>query len=441
MSGPIRTHGIHQDPLIPPVNPVHFSVFDQIESGHALQINESITSSNGKYKLLMQSDRNLVLYRQSDSFALWSTGTNGTNAGKAVMGADGNFFLSILAIVRGGQGVAWQSKTTGHPGAFLKLQNDGNLVILYNGIAIWDIAAHQRAIAAEKINEFHRRTGRNFGPLGFPIGDIVRLPDGRYEQNYQLGVTRINNTSFLPESFTKYEAEVTLSAVKCFGTDDPSGTDETFVIISLISMNPNFDGTDKLVQTMRTEIKNDVNEGAVIFTNQTIGNVSGFPGSGIKIHVAIFDHESGDADQLKNKINEILEDAARKGASALAGAAAADDPKLAGPIGDVVDFEIAGVKPFKILTLGIADLITDILSDDLIDEHDFYIPAETIVDFADDSTKFNASLRISPDVQADIKLNWPQKPEDEYLFSNGDGSYKIYFKITGFEIVRPLERP
>lgn len=295
------------------------------------------------------------------------------------------------------------------------------------------------AIAASKISEFYRRTGRNFGPLGVPVSGLNRQPNGSYVQDFQLGNIQLANFDAVPTSVKKIQARVIVSAVKCFGTEDPGGTDETYVVVSIINVNPNDTGVDSLVTTVRTEINNNVNAGNVIFQARTIGPELGtaFPGSGIRLHVAIFDHENGDADEIRNKIQAVLNDGAKKGAAALAGAAAADDPKLAGAAGDIVDFEIGGVKPFKILTAGLADLLTNLLADDLIGEHDFFIPAAKIAEWAIPATdnpekfpNFEASFRTLPDVLGpSIQFNWPQKVEDEVLFGEGGGSYKIYFTI------------
>jgi hypothetical protein len=303
-------------------------------------------------------------------------------------------------------------------------------------------------IAAYLISDHHRRTGRAFGPLGATIGSVKKRPDGSYEQSYELGIAELGDIfQGQTRSITKVKAGVTLAAVKCFDTDDPSGTDEIFVIVSLINVNPNADRTDSLVFTNRMEITK-VEEDNVFFEARTLGPETGtaFPGSGIRIHVAIFDHENGDADELRNKIQAFLDEAAKKAAGALAGAAAADDPQLAGAAGDVIDFEVGGVKPFKILTLGLADLITKLLADDLIGEHEFVVPTSVFVEWAssfDEATQsfptWEASFRGSPDLPSRIRFNWPQKAEDEFMFSGGGGNYKVYFKITPIIVVEPLE--
>lgn len=88
-----------------------------------LNVNDSLTSTNGDFRLVMQGDGNLVLYRLSDSTALWSTQTQGNAGAEAVMQGDGN-----LVVYKNGVAL-WESNTDGYPMSFLNMQNDGNLVI------------------------------------------------------------------------------------------------------------------------------------------------------------------------------------------------------------------------------------------------------------------------------------------------------------------------
>jgi hypothetical protein len=296
----------------------------------------------------------------------------------------------------------------------------------------------RRQISRALIMHHHLRTGGSLGPLGPPVGGLVQ-DIGSNRQDYQLGSIRLNDANGTLEAFTKYDVEVKLSAVKCFGTEDPSGTDEAYLVLSLASINPNFGGVDQLVHTMRTEIINEVKGGLVFLKHTMIGTLHAFPGSGIRIYVAVFDHEHGDADDLRDKIHAAVEDAAKKGAQLIAGAAASGNQQLAGPVGDVIEFEVGGVKPFKILSLGLASLLADILGDNKIDEHEFVIPAQNIVDISNPAA-FQASFRRHPDIlDADVQFNWPRTDADEFLFSGGGGSYKVYFTITPLKIERPLE--
>jgi len=86
-------------------------------------------------------------------------------------------------------------------------------------------------------------------------------------------------------------------------------------------------------------------------------------------------------------------------------------------------------------------LISKALADDLIDEKSFFIPAANIVDLSD-PVKFAGSIRKSPELPFDVQLNWPPDPADEqkpdFMFTDGKGSYKVYFLIKGGKITFPV---
>lgn len=93
---------------------------------------QKLTSCNGGYALVMQSDSNLVLYKAGGT-PIWASGTWNKAIRAAVMQSDGNF------VEYNTSGVArWASNTNGNPGATLKLQDDGDLVILSStGALLW----------------------------------------------------------------------------------------------------------------------------------------------------------------------------------------------------------------------------------------------------------------------------------------------------------------
>lgn len=97
-------------------------------------------SPNGKYKLQYQADNNLVLVRTIDNKVLWSSKTvsiiNSIYGYAVIMQKDGNLTISrgdIYSCMRYGEcqwmTTTWSTKTGGHPGAYLRVQNDGNVVI------------------------------------------------------------------------------------------------------------------------------------------------------------------------------------------------------------------------------------------------------------------------------------------------------------------------
>ena len=80
---------------------------DTLDAGESLESGQALTSANGRYTLVMQTDGNLVLYRR-DGVPVWESGT------------------------------------AGNPGAYLEVENlqfgyDTGAVTIYslNGIVLW----------------------------------------------------------------------------------------------------------------------------------------------------------------------------------------------------------------------------------------------------------------------------------------------------------------
>lgn len=95
-----------------------------LSAGQELAVGGQLLAPNGKAKLVMQSDGNLVVYRtKGPDPALWGAGTENSGAVRAVMQDDGNFVLynPVSAV--------WHTQTDGNPGAWVQIQDDGNLVV------------------------------------------------------------------------------------------------------------------------------------------------------------------------------------------------------------------------------------------------------------------------------------------------------------------------
>jgi hypothetical protein len=107
---------------------------DRLQPGQRLEVDGQLMSANGRARLVMQGDGNLVLYRTDDDHALWASGTDGKPVAYTIMQGDGN----LVSYSAEGD-YYWDSATDGHPGAWLILQNDGNLVIYdANHNWLWD---------------------------------------------------------------------------------------------------------------------------------------------------------------------------------------------------------------------------------------------------------------------------------------------------------------
>lgn len=96
-----------------------------LEGGRTLTAEQYMISEGGQYKLIMQTDGNLVEYFGSK--ALWSSNTSGTG-NYATMQTDGNF-----VVYNSGNTALFTTGSSGNAGARLTLQPDGNLVVYPSG--------------------------------------------------------------------------------------------------------------------------------------------------------------------------------------------------------------------------------------------------------------------------------------------------------------------
>ncbi len=92
-------------------------------AGASLHDGSSLTSPNGVYSLDMQTDGNLVLYWEGK--AIWASRTPHHPGDFAILQTDGNF------VVYQGRRALWSSQSArgGKSAYYLRLQNDGNLVV------------------------------------------------------------------------------------------------------------------------------------------------------------------------------------------------------------------------------------------------------------------------------------------------------------------------
>ncbi|GAB3849585.1 cellulase family glycosylhydrolase [Dactylosporangium cerinum] len=109
----------------------------RLNAGAQLTGGQSLTSPNGRFRLTMQSDGNLVIY--DNNAAIWATGTWNLPADRKPtrvdMQSDGN-----LVLYNNANQPAWASGSwgSGRVDPFLEMQDDGNLVIYHNGRApLW----------------------------------------------------------------------------------------------------------------------------------------------------------------------------------------------------------------------------------------------------------------------------------------------------------------
>jgi hypothetical protein len=99
--------------------------------GGSIAPDTGLTSCDGRFTLVAQSDGNLVLY-QSDVGALWHTQTVGNTMGGLWMQEDGNLVLYDASGTP-----LWHTSTHGQSGSWLAVQDDGNVVLYRGAEALW----------------------------------------------------------------------------------------------------------------------------------------------------------------------------------------------------------------------------------------------------------------------------------------------------------------
>ncbi len=102
---------------------------DTLGVSRVLRRNMYLSSADGRYRLWLQGDGNIVLYGPSGR-ALWAN--NRLTTDMLIMQGDGN----LVGYSNAG-GSTWASNTTGSGGNRLVVQNDGNLVIYSATRAVW----------------------------------------------------------------------------------------------------------------------------------------------------------------------------------------------------------------------------------------------------------------------------------------------------------------
>lgn len=102
--------------------------------GEQLSNGQARFSSDGRFHFEMQNDGNIVLYEFATGRVVWALGSNDPNVTglpqRVVMHNNGELILYVTR--SGSEHPRWTSGTGGHPGAYLKIQDDGRLV-MYQG--------------------------------------------------------------------------------------------------------------------------------------------------------------------------------------------------------------------------------------------------------------------------------------------------------------------
>jgi hypothetical protein len=120
--------------------PVTVTSGSQLRQNQVLPAGATLYAPDGRARLVMQGDGNLVLYRIPDDYVIWASDTNGIGVVQAYMQYDGN-----LVLQRSDGSPVGASATDGHPGAALVAQRDRILIDDY-GMTIWQRPSPSRGM-------------------------------------------------------------------------------------------------------------------------------------------------------------------------------------------------------------------------------------------------------------------------------------------------------
>ncbi|WP_155624741.1 protease pro-enzyme activation domain-containing protein [Burkholderia vietnamiensis] len=124
-----------------PTSPIYGG---NVNAGTVLKPGQIVYSASSTHKLVMQGDGNLVLYNALNGTAVWNSGTYGNAGAYAVLQTDGNF------VIYGPSGNAlWSTSTYGASySQYLAVQDDGNMVIYRSAFPVFSTATATTGLAS-----------------------------------------------------------------------------------------------------------------------------------------------------------------------------------------------------------------------------------------------------------------------------------------------------
>jgi len=292
----------------------------------------------------------------------------------------------------------------------------------------YGVSSFAEAIVAQEIEQFYSAS-MGILTVGSPTGPVRRTVEGGFQQPYSFG-SIIKPADTFPDVGKRFHVTVILAGVRCFGTDDPSGTDEPFLITSVVTLDPR-DG-EKSAQTRRIgpEGVGDVEVGRVFGQNKDLAVDFAVPGDGdIALNVQLFDQEAiTDPEEARRRI------AAASNAAILAGLATLT--ALFPPGGAVAAAVLSALETFGLISAfsdGIGKVIAEAFDEDHLGTVDLRI-TRAFLETLRDNPK---SLDRKSNAIGGETYNFPQLPEDDssagksWMFREEDkGTYRPFFRIV-----------
>lgn len=472
-------------PANAPVTGVHDTVITGLDTEAVLRKNSSIFSPNMEYELVMQADGNLAFYRLKDRKMLWSTGTAGSSAAQAVMHTSGNLVLYTAGRVPGqrdrvtavknipslsdaddsnqmtkekfkqlvssaslsekSNGTSravtnvnsaqaneliatrvWSSNSGGHYFSHLQLTNDGNVLVINNKQqAVWDVQRLLANDAKNNIAEMYRKIGGKASPLGLPSSEVLKQGEN-FVQYYRSGF--ISTNGVMDNKATAVQTnrvQIFFTGIECRirqeSQDEIYGTVSAFTPSSGANIIHHFpDGQE--YWTLGEDAPRIVQSNAMI-----CDSVAG----DIFIVCSLVEHDSGNIDEYKKKVADLITKAAKAFAD-MEGVPAETMASDQGLIGDI--------------SLSLVNVISGAIGAD----DDQYNSGSIKIDKEEIFNKFKSDL-TAPDQFPKFLLQRDDDPRTlpytHRIFLSGTdqggdtGEYALYFEvrlISTWEIINPI---
>ncbi|WON74455.1 hypothetical protein [Nitrosospira sp. Is2] len=297
----------------------------------------------------------------------------------------------------------------------------------------------REAIAAQEAaeREIEQYYVANLGILtvGSPTGPVTLTPQGDFRKPYSFGsIIRPAGEGNFPDVGERFHVTIRLQGIRCFGTDDPGGTDEPFLISSVTTLDPR----DKTKSAVTTKINHDaigdVHVGTVFGKNIDLAVDIAVPGdSDIALSLLLFDEETfSKPEDAAKKISALNTAHMQAGIATLtafvpaAGVAVLAAEAILHAAGDYInEFSDA-----------IGKTVADWFSDDHIGTVSLTIDNQFLRTLRDNPE----SLDRKSDSIGGATYNFPQLPEDDseagksWMFrEEGKGTYRPFFKVVRTE--------
>lgn len=275
--------------------------------------------------------------------------------------------------------------------------------------------------ALNQIDACYRKHDGPFGLLGLPTAAMQR-GTGSYIQPMSNGAY-IEAPDGEPQAKAfspSYRATISVTGVKCFGTDDPSGKDEIQVTVAVTSLQ----GVGE-TKVLGGDDGYNIREQQSLQLNEVIARDVMFADDGLSIYVQVWDRELGRTDKIEKKVRAAVAATGHAFKTMALGKLSSITSLLKFDGKTVITdalMSMAWDQGMEWLGDGLTSLMDKIAGDDLVGQCNHILSKERLSQIW---ANYDKTLVVS---EAGSQANIGVPPNDP-LLENGDGSYKVYLRI------------